>query len=76
MRRTSWNIALAEWDAWCGWRFAERTVKVVLTPKLQQGTNKCRKCEAAFQARDKVKGGVSFAQLISLDDDKQPKDAV
>lgn len=45
VRRASWNLGLSAWDTWCGWHFAERNVKVTLTPTYQQGTQKCKKCE-------------------------------
>jgi hypothetical protein len=69
IRKASWNVSLAAWDTWCGWHFAERNVKVMITPKYLPGTNRCKKCEAAHQSRDKVTGGVSLAQLVSLKDD-------
>eukprot|EP00435_Cladocopium_sp_Y103_P045957 s46_g13.t1 len=49
VRKASWNLNLAQWDTWCGWHFAERNVKVVLTPKFQATTKKCKKCESAYQ---------------------------
>ena len=69
IRKASWNVSLAAWDTWCGWHFAERNVKVMITPKHMSGTNRCKKCEAAFQSCDKVTGGVSLAQLVSWKDD-------
>ena len=73
IRKASWNVSLAAWDTWCGWHFAERNVKVMITPKYMPGTNRCKKCEAAHQSRDKVTGGVSLAQLVSLKDDAASK---
>lgn len=67
IRRASWNLGLSAWDTWCGWHFAERNVKVTLTPRYQQGTHKCKKCEAAHQCRDKVSGEVSLAQLVQFE---------
>eukprot|EP00438_Fugacium_kawagutii_P003145 Skav224992 [mRNA] locus=scaffold373:32709:39847:- [translate_table: standard] len=69
VRDASWNLDLSRWSTWCGWHFAERNVKVSLSPKLLQGTVKCKKCEQARELRDDVKGGVSLAQIMAL-----PKD--
>ena len=68
VRQASWNLKLCQWDTWCGWHFADRNVKVTMTNKFQQGTEKCKKCEMAKASRDCVRGGVSLAQLVSLQD--------
>ena len=68
VRQASWNLRLSQWDTWCGWRFADKNVKVTVTNKFQQGTVKCKKCEMARASRDFVSGSVSLAQLISLKD--------
>ena len=68
VRRASWNLKLSEWDTWCGWHFAEKNVKVSLTPKFLATTKKCKKCEKAHQSRDFVKGEISLAQLVNLND--------
>eukprot|EP00435_Cladocopium_sp_Y103_P039845 s3229_g10.t1 len=67
VRRASWNLSLASWDTWCGWHFAEKNVKVTLTPKFLATTKKCKKCESAHQSRDVVKEEVSLAQLVNFD---------
>ena len=46
----------------------------MITPKFQQGTRKCKKCEAANQSHDKVIGGASFAQLVSLKEEAASTD--
>lgn len=66
VRRASWNLNLASWDTWCGWHFAEKNVKVTLSPKLQPSTSQCKKCESAFQSRDGVKDEVSLASLVNF----------
>ena len=66
VRQASWDLRLSQWDTWCGWHFADRNVKVTMTNKFQQGTDKCKKCEMAKSSRDFVKGSVSLAQLVSL----------
>ena len=70
-RKASWNLSLGNWGTWCGCHFAEKNIKMMLTPKFHMGTSKCKKCESAHQSRDRVKGGVSLAQLVSLDDTDQ-----
>ena len=67
VRRASWNLSLASWDTWCGWHFAEKNVKVTLSPKLLTSTSQCKKCEAAYQSRDVVKDEVSLASLVNFD---------
>eukprot|EP00438_Fugacium_kawagutii_P018420 Skav227177 [mRNA] locus=scaffold1396:139548:146739:+ [translate_table: standard] len=66
VRDASWNLDLSRWTTWCGWHFAERNVKVSLSPKLLQGTVKCKKCEQAKEVRDDVNRGVSLAQIMAL----------
>ena len=61
VRKASWSLSLSSWDTWCGWHFAEKNVKVMLTPHLIKGTHKCKRCEAAHPSRDAVKGGLSLA---------------
>ena len=68
VRQASWNLELDRWATWCGWKFAERNVKVTLAPFLVKGVQKCKKCEAARKQRDKVNSGISLAQLVSLED--------
>ena len=67
VRRASWNLSLASWDTWCGWHFAEKNVKVTLSPKLLASTSQCKRCEAAYQSRDGVKDEVSLASLVNFD---------
>lgn len=66
VRKASWNLSLSSWDTWCGWHFAERNVKVTLSPKLLESTSQCKKCEAAYQARDGVKDEVTLASLVNF----------
>ena len=68
MRKASWNLKLSDWDTWCGWHFSEKNVKASLAPKFLQGSNKCKKRESAYEARDAVKGGISLAQLMAFGD--------
>ena len=68
VRQASWNLALDRWSTWCGWKFAERNVKVTLAPFLMKGITKCKKCEAAKKQRDGVNSGFSLAQLVTLKD--------
>ena len=69
-------MSIAAWDTWCGWRFAERNVKVTLMPNFITTTKKCKKCETAFQARDVVKGGVSLVRLVKCEKDTDDKGVV
>lgn len=61
VRQAAWDFPFNKWGAWCGWRFAERNVKVALVTRIPQGIQRCKKCEA-----DGAKGGVSLASLIQL----------
>ena len=66
VRQASWELSLDSWATWCGWHFAQKHVKVKLSLKLGSNAQECKKCKAAKKARDKVKEGMSLAQLVSL----------
>ena len=66
VRQGSWDLGLDSWATWCGWRFAQKHVKVKLSLKLGQHTQECKECKAIRGMRDDVKEGVSLAQLVTL----------